>query len=114
MDRIMTLCASLLIALVALGFAAPVQADDALDRLRANGEIIERFDGYVEAAPSASAEAKAKVAEVNAKRQALYQQRAAQNNAPVSEVGKVFALEIIKQAPAGTYFRNADGSLTRK
>ncbi|MFQ5567506.1 MAG: YdbL family protein [Paracoccaceae bacterium] len=92
----------------------PARAD-ALDTFRANGVIAERFDGYVEIRDSnAPGEARALVADVNAKRRALYTQRAEESNVPVEEVGKVFANKIVGSAPAGTYFRRPDGSYVRR
>ena len=102
---------------VAAFCAAPgsAQADARLDTYRANGVIAERFDGYVEIRDSnAPSEARAMVADVNAKRRALYEQRASGSNVPVEEVGKVFANKITGSAPSGTYFRRPDGGYTRK
>jgi uncharacterized protein YdbL (DUF1318 family) len=93
----------------------PARADAQLDAYRANGVIAERFDGYVEIRDSnAPSEARALVADVNAKRRALYNQRASGSNVPVEEVGKVFANKIVETAPSGTYFRQPSGGYIRK
>ena len=77
--------------------------------------IAERFDGYVEIRDSnAPSEARAVVEDVNAKRRALYNQRASESDVPVAEVGKVFANKIVDTAPPGTYFRRASGGYVRK
>ena len=94
-------------------FATSAIAGD-LDQYRATGVIIERYDGTVEAAPSAPADAQSVVGEVNAKRRDLYNSRAQQNGAPVSEVAKVYAQQIFSSAPSGTKFRRADGSIVQK
>ncbi|HUS53985.1 MAG TPA: YdbL family protein [Thermohalobaculum sp.] len=93
----------------------PARADEQLDAYRASGVIAERFDGYVEVRDAnAPSEARALVADVNAKRRALYDQRASGSNVPVAEVGKVFANKIVETAPPGTYFRQPSGSYVRK
>jgi len=94
-------------------FAAPAMAD-ALDQYRVSGDIIERYDGLVEAGPSAPAGAVALVGTVNSKRQDLYNSRASQQGVPASEVGKIYAMEIFTSAPAGTRFRQPDGSIIQK
>ncbi len=107
---------ALTVAFAAL-YAAPnsAQADARLDAYRANGVIAERFDGYVEIRDSnAPGEARGLVADVNAKRRALYNQRASESNVPVEEVGKVFANKIVETAPLGTYFRQPSGDYARK
>ena len=97
-------------------WAAPDPASaDALDTYRATGVVAERFDGYVEIRdPNAPSDARALVENVNAKRRALYSKRAKESNVPVGEVGKVFANEIAKSAPSGTYFRRPRGDFVRK
>jgi len=97
-------------------WAAPDPAlADALDSYRMNGVIAERFDGYVEIRdPNAPGDARALVQEVNAKRRAIYSKRATESNVPVEEVGKIFANEIAKKAPSGTYFRRSGGDYVRK
>jgi uncharacterized protein YdbL (DUF1318 family) len=99
------------LAFVFVPTLAAAQAD--LDYLRATGAIAERFDGYVMVREE-SAEATALVARVNAERKAIYQQRAVEQGVGVEEVGKVYAAQIIKKAPVGTWFLNEDGSWIRR
>ena len=107
-------CLAALLGLTALR-PSRVLASDALDSYRAQGVIAERYDGYVELrSASAPADASRLVDEVNAKRRALYQKRAAEQNVPVSEVGKIFAAKIFETAPGGTYFRQPGGGYVRK
>ncbi len=111
MRSLLKLILALTVALAAL-YAAPdpARADARLDAYRANGVIAERFDGYVEIRDSnAPSEARALVSDVNAKRRALYTQRANESNVPVAEVGKVFANKIAGTAPPGTYFLQPGG-----
>ncbi len=107
---------SALLAAIVVAFAAlPAGAASPLDEFRAQGVIAERFDGLVEVRDGmTNAEATSLVEEVNAKRTAIYKERATAQNVPVSEVGKIYAQEIADKAPAGTYFRKADGSYIQK
>jgi uncharacterized protein YdbL (DUF1318 family) len=116
MRSLLTLFFVLMVAFATL-YMAPgsALADARLDAYRADGVIAERFDGYVEIRNSnAPSEARALVADVNAKRRALYTQRASESNVPVEEVGKVFANKIGETAPPGTYFRRPSGDYIRK
>jgi len=110
------LLAALIIALAAmLSDPGTARADAQLDTLRASGAVAERFDGYVEVRDAGTApNARAVVDDVNAKRRALYEKRAKESNVPVAEVGKLFATKLVETAPAGTYFRQPDGSYARK
>ncbi len=93
--------------------SAPAEAQS-LDQLRASGVVGERFDGYAEARGGASAQARALVSQVNAKRRRLYQQRAAEQRVPAGQVGRVFAQQIMQKAPRGTPFLTESGRWTRK
>lgn len=91
------------------------QDGSALNAYRTAGVIAERFDGYVEIRDAgAAADARALVQEVNARRRAIYTQRAQESNVPVEEVGKLFATKITETAPPGTYFRQPGGNYVRK
>lgn len=73
-----------------------------LEALRASGAIGERIDGYVVARePSAQAEADA----INAQRKVIYQEKAAAQGIDVEQVGKVYAEEILRKVPAGTWIQ---------
>ncbi len=100
-------------------FVAPItvaHADSDLDRMRTQGIVIERFDGFLEIATpgSAPADARALVERVNGRRRALYEKRAAENGVPMIEVGKIYAEQIFEKAPSGTKFKGADGSVVVK
>jgi len=106
---------AVLAAFVVLFATLPAGAASPLDEFRAEGVIAERFDGQVEVRDGVTnADAAKLVSEVNAKRMKIYEERAAKQNVPVSEVGKIYALEIAEKAPAGTYFRKPDGSYVQK
>ena len=82
-----------------------------LDRLRASGAIGESVNGLVVARnPGAKAEANA----INAQRRAIYQQKAAAQGVSVDQVGKVYAAEILKKVPAGTWIQKGNGQWVQK
>ena len=103
---------ALLVLLAALWAAgpAPALAQD-LDQLRASGQMGERFDGYAEAIDPGLLDF---VKQVNGKRNAIYKQRAAEQNVPVGQVGRVYAQEILSKAPSGTRFLQEDGTWVAK
>ena len=106
----------LIVALFASALLASTPADARpIDDYRAQGIIAERFDGYVELrAGDAPADARQLVDEVNGKRRALYEQRAKEQGVSAAEVGKVYAPQILEDAPGGTYFMQPDGSYIQK
>lgn len=100
----------LLAALAAPPATGPVAAQD-LDQLRAGGLVGERFDGYAEAIDQSYLEF---VRGVNGKRHQIYQQRAAEQNVPVEQVGRLYAKQIIQQSPPGTRLLREDGTWATK
>ncbi len=101
----------LLLAALALPPAAtPASAQD-LNQLRAAGLVGERFDGYAEAIDQSYLEF---VRGVNGKRHQIYKQRAAEQNVPVDQVGRLYAKEIIQQSPPGTRLLKQDGTWATK
>lgn len=105
----------MLVGLVlALGLVPTVWAQS-LDELRAQGVVAERFDGLLEVRADHPPEGtKALVERINAERREIYRKRAASEGVPAEEVGKVYAQQISRKAPEGTYFRKPDGSYIRK
>ncbi len=102
-----------LMALVTFAVAG-AQASE-LDDRRAAGLIVERYDGFVEPAnANAPADIRALVERVNAQRRDIYEKRAAENDVPMAEVAKLYAIEILENAPSGTLFKGPDGKITRK
>jgi len=96
----------------ALGASSAAAAD--FDELRSEGVIAERYDGYVELREEGDGGAKAVVEKVNARRRKLYEKRAEEQDVDVEEVGKVYAEQIVVQAPEGTYFLKPDGEYVQK
>lgn len=81
--------------------AMPVWADS-LESLRASGAIGESYNGYVVARePGAQEEAE----EINAKRRAIYQQKATAQGIDIDQVAKVYAAEIMRTVPPGTWIQ---------
>lgn len=88
--------------IVFLLFAATFSWAGNLEALRASGVIGEGIDGYVVARePSARAEADA----INAQRKAIYQEKATAQGIDIGQVGKVYAEEILRKVPSGTWIQ---------
>jgi len=84
---------------------------DSLQNLRASGALGEGASGYAVARdPSATAE----VASINEKRKAIYAEKAAAQGVSIDQVGKVYAKEIFKNVPAGTWLQNEQGQWLKK
>ena len=86
-----------------------------LDAPRAQGLIGERYDGYALVHDAqAGAEIRALVEKINDERRQVYATQATSTGAPIAEVGKVYGLQILQKAPAGTWLQGADGRWTQK
>ncbi len=110
---VLGLAAGLLLGLTAPDALAQGEAR-LLDAPRAAGLVGERFDGFAVARGTVPSDIAALVEKVNAERRAIYTQRAASQRVPVLEVGKVYALEILKSAQAGTWFLGENGQWSRR
>ena len=95
---------------LALALCAAPAWSDALDNLRASGMIGETNEGYVIAR---DASAQAEVDAINAKRKTIYQEKATAQGIDIEQVGKVYAAEIIRKVPAGTWIQ-IDGQWKKK
>ncbi len=82
-----------------------------LDEARAQGLVGEDWTGYIAAvSPNPSADVQALVAEVNAKRRAVYEKIAKETATPkdpvtADDVAKVGAPKVFDKAAPGTYIR---------
>jgi uncharacterized protein len=106
---------SLFASLALLLLAAAPAAAQSLEELRKSGAVGERFDGLAvvrEAGAGTSIETA--VREINDKRRMIYAERAKAQSVPATEVGKVYALEIMQKAPAGTWFLDETGKWVQK
>jgi len=100
----------LAVPLLLLAGAAAAQAR-MLDAPRAAGTVGERFDGF---AVARDASAAALVEQVNAERRKVYADRARSDGVPPDQVGRVYAQEIFKSAPAGTWLQQESGQWMQK
>jgi uncharacterized protein YdbL (DUF1318 family) len=106
-----------LVALVALVFVAVpgLASAQSLDALRADGTIGERYDGTVVVRGGSPSTAVLDfVASVNAQRQKIYADRAAQQGVPVGQVARIYAKEIYAKLPAGAWFLDESGTWRQK
>ena len=51
---------------------------------------------------------------INGERRQIYASQATSTGAPAAEVGKVYGLQILQKAPAGTWLQGADGRWKQK
>ena len=110
------LAAAFALALMLFGLSVRADAQSArlLDAPRAAGTVGERYDGYAVARGAVPPDLAKLVDQVNAERRAVYQKRAQSEGAPVEAIGKIYAGEILKSAPPGTWFLGEDGQWARK
>lgn len=112
-SRFFSIIAAALFVLV--GATAAWAQSQILDGPRRAGTIGERFDGYAVVRSQAESVTLAPlVGSVNAERRKVYSERAHAENVPVDQIGRVYAAEIFRNAPAGTWFLRDDGQWTRK
>jgi uncharacterized protein len=114
--RRLAFCRAGLLALLGLSLSnwASAQSTRLLDGPRAAGTVGERYDGYAVAHGTVSPDIAKLIDQVNAERRAVYAERAKNTGAPTEAVGKIYAQEILKSAPAGTWFLGENGQWTRK
>jgi uncharacterized protein YdbL (DUF1318 family) len=105
-----------LASLGAAGLARGALAQSArlLDAPRVAGTVGERFDGYAVARGAMPPDLAKLIDQVNAERRAVYAERAKSTGAPIDAIGKIYAAEIFKSAPPGTWFLGEDGQWKRK
>ena len=104
-SRVSALSRLLLLAMLLVAALPALAVAQSLDDLRAQGIVGERYDGIaVVRAADATAAVKEFVAGVNTQRQKIYAERAAGQNVPVGQVGRIYAKEIYGKLPAGAWF----------
>lgn len=107
---------SIMVALPVAAAAAlfPVAAGaQSLSELRASGAVGEGYDGFARVR-KAGGGARSVVDAVNAKRRAIYAERAKEQGTAADQVGRVYAKQILGKAPAGTWFLEESGKWVRK
>lgn len=103
---------TLFISLLAVSVAA---SESPLTQPKAAGLIGEQADGYVGlVTQNVPADVRRLVDDVNAKRRAGYQQIAAKQGTPVSEVEKVGGKTAIEKTLPGNYVRDLNGNWYKK
>jgi uncharacterized protein YdbL (DUF1318 family) len=101
--------------LLALASGGAVAQSRTLDAPRSAGTVGERYDGYAVVRDPAQAASLAPVVDqVNAERRNIYAQRAAADGVPVDQIGRIYAGEIVKSAPPGTWFLQESGQWVKK
>lgn len=107
---------SIMVALPVAAAAAlfPVAAGaQSLNALRASGAVGEGYDGFARVR-QAGGGARSVVDAVNAKRRAIYAERAKEQGTTADQVGRVYARQILTKAPAGTWFLKESGEWAHK
>ncbi len=109
--RFLSIVVALPVAAAALfPLAAGAQS---LNELRASGAVGEGYDGFARVR-KAGGGARSVVDAVNAKRRAIYAERAKEQGTTADQVGRVYARQILTKAPAGTWFLKESGEWGRK
>jgi uncharacterized protein YdbL (DUF1318 family) len=108
------LVAAATLGALALSPRAMAQSARLLDAPRAAGTVGERYDGYAVARGAVAPDLAKLIDQVNAERRAIYAQEAKSKNAPIEEIGKIYAGQILKSAPPGTWFLGENGQWSRK
>jgi uncharacterized protein YdbL (DUF1318 family) len=106
----------LIVALAALLPLASASAQDsALAAAKAQGLVGEQPDGLIGAvSASPTAEIRALVERINRERMQLYAQVAQRNNATVPATQQVFGERLIRETPAGQFYRDGAGRWQRR
>ena len=101
--------------LLAIGLLLIAQSAFAIDlsSAKSQGLVGELSSGYLEAVKSPSAEVKALITEVNAKRKKKYMDIAARNNITLKDVETLAGKKAIEKSAAGSYIKD-DGSWKKK
>jgi len=106
---------TLFVGLLTVSAAAIAANESPLTQPKAAGLIGEQADGYVGfVTQNVPADVKRLVDDVNAKRKAGYQQIAAKQGTPVSEVEKVGGRTAIEKTLPGNYVRDLNGNWYKK
>lgn len=98
-----------------LAVATTVASESPLTQPKADGLIGEQADGYIGLVTNdVPADIRRLVNSVNAKRKAGYEQIAAKQGVPLSEVEKVGAKTAFEKTVRGNYVRDTNGTWRKK
>ena len=112
MIRLLSIVAASLMLMAAsatIGEALAAPLDDA----KANGLVGEQADGYLGAVEN-HGEVQALIDEINAKRQAKYEEIAGKRGAPTEAVARIAGKKLIERAPKGEFVKGSDGQWVQK
>src|SRR5262249_40593512 len=106
----------LVLAIAALLPLASASAQDgALAAAKAQGQVGEQPDGLIGAvSASPTAPIRAVVERITRERMQLYAQVAQRNSASVPDTQRVFGERLIRETPAGQYYRDSAGRWQRR
>jgi uncharacterized protein YdbL (DUF1318 family) len=91
-----------------IAVAGPALADDAvITAAQAAGTAGEQSDGYLGVHGAASADVRARVAQINIKRRAVYTDLAAKKGVSVTEIGGAAACQILDSVGEGQWYQDA-------
>jgi uncharacterized protein YdbL (DUF1318 family) len=113
-DRRACLAAITLLLFLLAGFSPAEAAKRPLDPPRAQGIVGERFDGFAVLRKKATSAVKKLVDQTNKQRRSVYQKRAKATKTTIQAVGRIYAKEIMKNAPRGTWFQHESGKWSKK
>jgi hypothetical protein len=108
------LIALLIVPVLLTGTDEALGQGKVLDAPRASGAVGESFNGYAVVRNQGDAQLNALVADVNAQRRQVYEQRAKAENVPVEQIARVYAQQIINGAPKGTWILRENGQWVQK
>ena len=111
--RFLSIMVALPFALAAAALFPVAAGAQSLNELRASGAVGEGYDGFARVR-KAGGGARSVVDAVNAKRRAIYAERAKEQGTTADQVGRVYARQILGKAPAGTWFLKESGQWVRK
>lgn len=97
-----------LVLFAAIGATPAYVFAQSLDQIRAQGVAGERYDGFLAPRGEVSAQVRQLIIDTNAKRREIYRKRAAEQGVEILAVGKIYARQIMQNAPAGTWFLDAN------
>ncbi len=111
--RFLSIMVALPVAAAASALFPVVAGAQSLNALRASGAVGEGYDGLARVR-RAGGGARSVVDAVNAKRRAIYAERAKEQGTTADQVGRVYARQILAKAPAETWFLKESGQWVRK
>ena len=103
------------IVFLSLGLLASPVLAASLDQAKAAGQVGEQIDGFLGVVDAnAPADVRTLVDQINAERQAKYQEIANKQKAPVAAVAQIAGTKLIQRAPKGEYVLDANGQWRQK